>query len=145
VFISASLVAVPDPKIFDYPFFPNSIFAGAHFGAGVNGFGLFDCFSNAFHCQSPYTGMPTATFIVTGDIPKITISTFFDYFFFDTSNPYFQPDLLPGKTFVDLEITTDGFSFAAAVPEPSTWVILLIGFAGLGFAGHRRAPATLTS
>ncbi len=33
----------------------------------------------------------------------------------------------------------------AAVPEPSTWAMLLIGFAGLGFAGHRRrlrpAPA----
>jgi hypothetical protein len=24
-----------------------------------------------------------------------------------------------------------------AVPEPSTWAMLLIGFAGLGFAGHR--------
>jgi hypothetical protein len=25
------------------------------------------------------------------------------------------------------------------VPEPSTWAMLLIGFAGLGFAGWRRA------
>jgi hypothetical protein len=24
------------------------------------------------------------------------------------------------------------------VPEPSTWVMLLLGFAGLGFAGWRR-------
>jgi hypothetical protein len=28
---------------------------------------------------------------------------------------------------------------AMAVPEPSTWTILLLGFAGLGFAGYRRA------
>jgi PEP-CTERM motif len=27
----------------------------------------------------------------------------------------------------------------ALVPEPSTWAMLLIGFAGLGFAGYRRA------
>jgi hypothetical protein len=28
---------------------------------------------------------------------------------------------------------------AGAVPEPSTWAMLLIGFAGLGYAGYRRA------
>jgi hypothetical protein len=28
--------------------------------------------------------------------------------------------------------------FAPSVPEPSTWAMLLLGFAGLGFAGHRR-------
>jgi hypothetical protein len=27
----------------------------------------------------------------------------------------------------------------APVPEPSTWAMMLIGFAGLGFAGYRRA------
>jgi hypothetical protein len=27
----------------------------------------------------------------------------------------------------------------AAVPEPSTWVMLALGFAGVGFAGSRRA------
>ena len=34
-----------------------------------------------------------------------------------------------------------GFDFAigGAVPEPSTWAMLLIGFAGLGYAGYRRA------
>jgi hypothetical protein len=33
----------------------------------------------------------------------------------------------------------------AAVPEPSTWAMLLIGFAGIGFAAYRRrAPAAQT-
>jgi type VI secretion system secreted protein VgrG len=31
-----------------------------------------------------------------------------------------------------------GFNGQVAVPEPSTWAMLLIGFAGLGFAGARR-------
>jgi hypothetical protein len=29
------------------------------------------------------------------------------------------------------------FSFQIAVPEPSTWAMMLIGFVGLGYAGHR--------
>jgi hypothetical protein len=28
--------------------------------------------------------------------------------------------------------------FESAVPEPSTWAMLFIGFASLGFAGYRR-------
>ena len=39
--------------------------------------------------------------------------------------------------------TSDSGSFlsspATAVPEPATWAMLMIGFAGLGFAGYRRA------
>jgi probable HAF family extracellular repeat protein len=30
-----------------------------------------------------------------------------------------------------------GFSAAAIVPEPSTWAMMLLGFAGLGFVGDR--------
>jgi hypothetical protein len=31
-----------------------------------------------------------------------------------------------------------GFAYDSAVPEPSTWAMMLIGFAGLGLAGYRR-------
>jgi PEP-CTERM motif len=30
-----------------------------------------------------------------------------------------------------------GGAVPQAVPEPSTWAMMLVGFAGLGFAGHR--------
>jgi hypothetical protein len=29
----------------------------------------------------------------------------------------------------------------SGVPEPSTWAMLLLGFAGLGFIGYRRNKA----
>jgi len=30
------------------------------------------------------------------------------------------------------------WSMTAAVPEPSTWAMLLVGFAGIGFMAYRR-------
>jgi PEP-CTERM motif len=30
-------------------------------------------------------------------------------------------------------------TFTATIPEPSTWAMMLLGFAGLGFAGYRRS------
>jgi unsaturated chondroitin disaccharide hydrolase len=40
-----------------------------------------------------------------------------------------------------------GWVLYSPVPEPSTWAMMLLGFAGLGFAGYRRARAgrSLTS
>jgi hypothetical protein len=43
-----------------------------------------------------------------------------------------------------LQFSVFGTSLGEAVPEPSTWVLMLLGFAGLGFAGYqtsRRAAA----
>ncbi len=34
---------------------------------------------------------------------------------------------------------------STAVPEPSTWALMLLGFAGLGLAGYRGAPGTRQS
>jgi hypothetical protein len=51
-----------------------------------------------------------------------------------------------GKFLVDVTPTggdmgsTSAFTLVnGAVPEPSTWAMLLLGFAGLGYAGYRRA------
>jgi hypothetical protein len=33
---------------------------------------------------------------------------------------------------------------APAVPEPSTWAMMLLGFAGLGFAGYRKATTAVS-
>ena len=40
---------------------------------------------------------------------------------------------------IDLTIEGEGvFAFGGAVPEPSTWAMMLLGFAGLGYACYRR-------
>jgi len=36
---------------------------------------------------------------------------------------------------------SDGVAFTAAVPEASTWAMMLLGFAALGFAAYRRGRA----
>jgi hypothetical protein len=43
-----------------------------------------------------------------------------------------------GGTPTALLVTTTG-SAVGSVPEPSTWAMLLLGFAGLGFVGYRRS------
>jgi hypothetical protein len=45
---------------------------------------------------------------------------------------------------IDLTIEGGGgvFALGGAVPEPSTWALMLLGFAGLGFAGYRSTRKT---
>jgi hypothetical protein len=38
-----------------------------------------------------------------------------------------------------VESTSDSIKIPVPVPEPSTWAMMLLGFAGLGFAGYRHA------
>jgi PEP-CTERM motif len=53
-----------------------------------------------------------------------------------TSSP---PGQCPGLTELawDSRTVADFTTETAAVPEPSTWAMMLVGFAGLGFVGYR--------
>jgi hypothetical protein len=42
-------------------------------------------------------------------------------------------------TFVPASVTVTDQSSVAAVPEPSTWAMMLVGFGGLGFLSYRRS------
>jgi PEP-CTERM motif len=53
-------------------------------------------------------------------------------------SPLGLPSITPDQALLN---AADSLS-VGAVPEPSTWAIMLIGFAGLGFAGYRRALRT---
>ena len=47
---------------------------------------------------------------------------------------------LPAFTTATFSSTNNAFEFAlgSAVPEPSTWAMMALGFAGLGYAAFRR-------
>jgi hypothetical protein len=51
-------------------------------------------------------------------------------------------NLPPGTAFA-LNHTAGEFTIAAAVPEPSTWAMMIFGFCGLGFMTYRRKASTL--
>jgi hypothetical protein len=44
-----------------------------------------------------------------------------------------------GPVTVEIAIPVGVDAFVVGVPEPTTWAMLLIGFAGIGFAGWRRS------
>jgi PEP-CTERM motif len=46
---------------------------------------------------------------------------------------------LDGVEYYNIE---GGATVSGAVPEPSTWAMLLLGFAGLGYAGYRQAKTS---
>jgi hypothetical protein len=54
---------------------------------------------------------------------------------------HFQGEI-PGTGGISLDITD---TLNVVVPEPSTWAMMLVGFAGLGFAGYRASRKTATT
>jgi hypothetical protein len=104
----------------------------------------------AFVCASTNPGPcgasgPTFIFIsATSTLVSSVSSSFFSYGYDSTTDSEL---FLSGNadTFVSVFLELPpGFSIAqiTAVPEPSTWAMLLIGFAGIGFAGYRRSRAS---
>jgi PEP-CTERM motif len=52
-----------------------------------------------------------------------------------------QIEKASGQTFGSLNgVEISGtFTAAGAIPEPSTWALMVVGFAGLGYAGFKRS------
>ena len=72
-------------------------------------------------------------FFLDADGPVISVSTgFFSSLY--SSDPLQHPSSLPfgARITVDLETSSPNLFFMAPVPEPSTWLMMLLGFAALG-------------
>jgi PEP-CTERM motif len=68
------------------------------------------------------------------DTPIISLGSFGEVATVDPSTGVVETVLLSGLS------APHGFDFIPfAVPEPSTWAMMLLGFASLGFVGYRRA------
>jgi hypothetical protein len=59
----------------------------------------------------------------------------------------FAADIISGTTgntgVVDFSLSGGSTRGGSPVPEPSTWAMMLIGFAGLGYAGYRKTQGRL--
>jgi PEP-CTERM motif len=58
--------------------------------------------------------------------------------FFDQSGGLAFTIAPPGGTTVAGTVLVSGPEVASAVPEPSTWAMMQLGFCGLGFLAYRR-------
>jgi hypothetical protein len=61
-----------------------------------------------------------------------------------TSNPFSAFPALTNDPLAQIILTIDATVTGGtpAIPEVSTWAMMAIGFAGLGFAGYRKARRT---
>jgi hypothetical protein len=80
----------------------------------------------AFAGENPndFFGSYTVTTTTTGDSVALT---------FDNDSGFAPPGYTTG---------TGSFGAVAAVPEPSTWAMMITGFLGLGFMAYRRRSRT---
>lgn len=67
----------------------------------------------------------------------------------NTTDPGYLIAFVTSTPFGSVVFTTPAasdfeFAVVAGVPEPSTWAMMLVGFAGLGYAGYRRSTLRLT-
>jgi hypothetical protein len=81
----------------------------------------------AFFYIDEYTGTATAN---VQDFIQINGGTASDF--------YFGAQLASSYTINVVDQNGDQMTVSSAVPEPSTWAMMLLGFAGLGFMAHRR-------
>jgi hypothetical protein len=104
-----------------FDFLTPAVFNGAYFSGGYYTGVTFELFNGASLVATSATLYQTATptFLASGYGGTVTSVAILGY------NGYYVAD----------NITY------SSVPEPSTWVLMLAGFAGLGFAGYRRSRA----
>ena len=112
------------------------LFAGVTDFSGLTGTGLFSGLNG-----SGATSSLANSVFVTGDTPFTTSSLSFIAngsgslrFAFGSSS---QDDIGPLLDNISLRINPAALTTVSAVPEPSTWTMLLLGFGAVGF-GMRR-------
>ena len=126
----------------EFPF--PEVQAGWHANASVNGASLSTCGTNTpGDCRIFGIDQTTTLFGIFGPT-TLSISTSFEPFVFDPNRILPPNALITGTTSIDLEIIGEdpGFVITTAVPEPSTWAMMLIGFAVITLViGRKRGVA----
>jgi hypothetical protein len=95
---------------------------------------------------SPITvpASPTANDVILDDVDGVTITLNQETpggLFNAVAIEIFTPPGFNGSIDVAQVIAGAGFVPPPAIPEPSTWAMMLVGLAGLGFVGYCRAKS----
>lgn len=148
---SFTLASVPAaPFVLVQPGFNTNPFPVATFTMSI-----FDAGNNLLLSDTGSTGGTFFNFFEANPITttsyKIELSGFSGPLNLDVINVYFSTDQFANEIVAHSgpafgpSIPVDGlkFTISAAVPEPATWAMMLLGFAGLGLMGfrHRRRDA----
>jgi hypothetical protein len=108
---------------------------GSGSNGGYAGFEIFDCGQNVGGpCN--HGGPPLQTTVIISDPTTIAISTSFLAAAVENGQ-FIDASQITGIVSIDLELVNSDSGFALAVPEPSTSIMMLIGFTAMGFAGWR--------
>lgn len=91
------------------------------------------------------SGSPDITGITLDPSSTATQASISDASFTSSSATFnFQSELWQPNTGVVYDLTF-GTAGVGAVPEPSTWAMMILGFAGIGFMAYRRRNAALSA
>jgi hypothetical protein len=97
-----------------------------------------------FELESTFTGIGGSTFMISNSVDSATglmSGVNLDLFSNFTPNSVdfatFYLGFQPGTSVTQTETLT--FASVSAVPEPSTWAMMILGFAGIGFMTYRRS------
>ena len=142
-----NLVSVPTPPYIEVEtFFDTNPFPPATFTMSILGPS-----DNLLYSAEGSTGASTHDFFASNSITTnqftVELSAFSGPLNLDLiyvvfgNDPILSPDsieLTVGQAAPGLGLPLTSFAINAAVPEPSTWAMMILGFAGIGFMAYRR-------
>jgi hypothetical protein len=157
--VVAALTALTFPNLASAA--PILILDGVFYGADCVGSGCVDTLNSGNFIDFTLPTIPGAiydfSFTVQSAPPVSEVTVFFDgQLVLDIVNPdsktFTVSDLFATGTLTDFQIhgrddpaaiflkdlVVDDLFGVAAIPEPSTWAMMILGFAGVGFMAYRR-------
>ena len=119
-------------------------------GSGANGGGVFDFSPTGVNLQDGHTYVAfLSTFGIAGNAGQATVGSCLSFVVCTKVDPRLG-NLVTGTVYDDGTTWSNAnFAFDAtfqatvsAVPEPSTWAMMILGFFGVGFLAYRRRNRT---
>jgi PEP-CTERM motif len=141
--MTAALTINGNTVVFDDHTGPLATFFGINSDGSTTGDGLTkgnNFNQQAFYWCGCYGGVQYAAFLINLNATNAVIPADFTTPLPTMGNGDFTLNYAAFYTYdgEHLNLGIDGVNLTAAVPEPSTWAMMILGFAGVGFMAYRR-------